>query len=390
MLDPFAIIAPVRDPDGHIADFEYAYANTAMGENAHVDREALIGRRLLDVRPAHRSSGLFEMYCHTLDSGEPLVLDGFSYEDEWGGELKVRRYDIRANRLDDALACTWRDVTPELNERQALEDRVLQQATISRLSRWSCLGDGGMHVAPDRIRDRLTDDLAAQDDVDHGEVLGIEAEFDGPTYEEWLDPVAVGEQRHRGGLCHPAGDRPPEGLADDCWIGAFRRTVGEEAGDGRGLGLGVHTGVGDLLGPGHERVVELFEALDARSLRLGQETLTYIAVQPFLLSPPSWRVGLGVNEVHAEHGTGPGELGGAVWGAVIEVQIFGHTTAADGGTQHLLAGAGVLLFHPPALDQKAGVVVDEQEKLGAARSRPARVGDERPDEDVADPDLVAP
>ena len=40
--------------------------------------------------PAHRSSGLFEMYCHTLDSGEPLVLDGFSYEDDWGGELKVR------------------------------------------------------------------------------------------------------------------------------------------------------------------------------------------------------------------------------------------------------------------------------------------------------------
>ena len=69
MLDPFAIIAPVRDAEGHIADFEYAYANTAMGENAHVDREALIGRRLLEVRPAHRSSGLFEMYCHTLDSG---------------------------------------------------------------------------------------------------------------------------------------------------------------------------------------------------------------------------------------------------------------------------------------------------------------------------------
>ena len=53
MLDPFAIIAPVRDRDGHITDFEYAYANTAMAENVHMDREALIGRRLLDVRPAH-------------------------------------------------------------------------------------------------------------------------------------------------------------------------------------------------------------------------------------------------------------------------------------------------------------------------------------------------
>ena len=72
-----------------------------------------------------------------------------------------------------------------------------------------------MHVAPDRERGRLADDLAVEDDVDHGQVLGIKAELDGPTDEEWLDPIAVGEQRHRGGLCHPAGDRPPEGLADN-------------------------------------------------------------------------------------------------------------------------------------------------------------------------------
>jgi len=151
MLDPFAIIAPVRDAEGHIADFEYAYANTAMGENAHVDREALIGRRLLDVRPAHRSSGLFEMYCHTLDSGEPLVLDGFSCEDNWAGELKVRWYDIRANRLDGALACTWRDVTLA-HERKALEDRVLQQATISRLSRFVLSGAAEEQILDEAVR----------------------------------------------------------------------------------------------------------------------------------------------------------------------------------------------------------------------------------------------
>jgi hypothetical protein len=113
------------------------------------------------------------------------------------------------------------------------------------------------------------------------------------------------------------------------------------------------------------------------------------AVQSFLLSPPSWRVWLGVHEVHAEHSTGPGELGRAVWGAVVQVQVLGHTTAADGGAQHVLAGAGVLLFHEAALDQQAGVVVNQQEELGPPRARPARVGDERSDEDVADPDLVA-
>ena len=94
MLDPFAIITPVRDRDGHIADFEYVYANTAMAENVHVDREALIGRRLLDVRPEHRSSGLFEIYCHALDSGEALVLDGLSCEEVSNGEVRLRWYDV--------------------------------------------------------------------------------------------------------------------------------------------------------------------------------------------------------------------------------------------------------------------------------------------------------
>ena len=152
MLDPFAIIAPVRDRDGHVTDFEYAYANTAMAENVHMDREALTGRRLLDVRPAHETSGLFEMYCHTLDSGEPLVLDGFSCEDVSNGEVKLRWYDVRANRVDDALACTWRDVTPELDERQALEDRVLQQATISRLSRFVLSGAAEEQILDEAVQ----------------------------------------------------------------------------------------------------------------------------------------------------------------------------------------------------------------------------------------------
>ena len=152
MLDPFAIITPVRDLDGHITDFEYAYANTAMAENVHVDCEALTGRRLLDVRQAHRSSGLFEMYCHAFDSGEPLALDGWFYEDKWGGEVKLRWYDIRANSVEGALAVTWRDVTLAHNERQALEQRVLQQATISRLSRFVLSGAGEEQILDQAVK----------------------------------------------------------------------------------------------------------------------------------------------------------------------------------------------------------------------------------------------
>ena len=182
ILDPFAVITPVRGLDGHITDFEYAYANTAMAENVHVDRKALIGRRLLDVRPAHRASGLFEMYCHTLDSGVPLALDGWFYEDEWGGELNARRYDIRVNSLDDALACAWRDVMPELEERRALEDRVSQQATISHLSRFVLGG-----VAEQQILDEAVKAVAEALHVELAKYLELS-----PRQDRFLLRAAVG------------------------------------------------------------------------------------------------------------------------------------------------------------------------------------------------------
>jgi hypothetical protein len=46
----------------------------------------------------------------------------------------------------------------------------------------------------------------------------------------------------------------------------------------------VHPGVGDLLGPGGEGVVELGEALDVGGLGLGQEALADVAVEALLLA----------------------------------------------------------------------------------------------------------
>ena len=87
--DPFAVVAPVRDPDGHITDFECGFAKTTMGEEIRVDSRALVGCRLFDVRPAHRSSGLFKMYCHTLCTWASLLLDvGTSRQGIVGHEIE--------------------------------------------------------------------------------------------------------------------------------------------------------------------------------------------------------------------------------------------------------------------------------------------------------------
>jgi len=119
LIDPFVILRAVRDETGRIVDFVYEFANEAACVANGVAREELIDRRLLDLLPEHQSAGLIELYARTVETGEPLVLDDFGYTDSWGGERMDRVFDVRASKLGDAIAYTWRDVT----ERRAAERR---------------------------------------------------------------------------------------------------------------------------------------------------------------------------------------------------------------------------------------------------------------------------
>jgi hypothetical protein len=78
-------------------------------------------------------------------------------------------------------------------------------------------------------------------------------------------------------------------------------------------------GVGHLLGPGGEVVVQLLEALDAGGFCLGEEPLSDVAVEPFLLSPTSRLIGLAVHKVGAEHRAGPCQLRGTIRRSVVGV-----------------------------------------------------------------------
>jgi diguanylate cyclase (GGDEF)-like protein/PAS domain S-box-containing protein len=117
-LDPAVILEAVRDVDGVLVDFSYADANDSACALTGLDREQLVGTRLLDLLPSVSGSSLFDMYSRAVDTGEPIVLDGFTYHDDLNGE--PRSYDIRCVRVADSLSLTWRDVT----ERQAAVDRL--------------------------------------------------------------------------------------------------------------------------------------------------------------------------------------------------------------------------------------------------------------------------
>ncbi|MGZ6272762.1 MAG: GAF domain-containing protein [Candidatus Limnocylindrales bacterium] len=123
LIDPFVILRVVRDRTGRIVDFIYEFANEAACVANHVGREELIGRRLLDLLPEHESAGLIELYARTVETGEPLVLDDLLYTDSWGGERMERVFDVRASKIGDALAYTWRDIT----ERRAADRRRAEE-----------------------------------------------------------------------------------------------------------------------------------------------------------------------------------------------------------------------------------------------------------------------
>lgn len=109
LLDPSVLLQAVRDGDGAVVDFIFADANDAACVYNQRPREELIGTPMLTLLPGIAESEMFAMYVHTVESGEPLILDGFAYPHEVVGS--ERHFDIRAVRVGDALSFTWRDVT---------------------------------------------------------------------------------------------------------------------------------------------------------------------------------------------------------------------------------------------------------------------------------------
>lgn len=120
MLDPWVMFEPIRDERDRIVDFVFSEANVRACEYNQMSREQMIGASLLTLLPGHRGSELFASYVRVIESGDPLVLDDFSYPREiYRGE--PRRYDIRAVRVDGGMSYTWRDVTARYESKQRIE-----------------------------------------------------------------------------------------------------------------------------------------------------------------------------------------------------------------------------------------------------------------------------
>ncbi|HLZ36938.1 MAG TPA: PAS domain-containing protein [Mycobacteriales bacterium] len=125
--DPLGILTAVRAEDDAaggpaegIVDFEYAYLNDAASRSLGQAAADVVGRRLGELVPEMRTSGVLDLYRRVVESGEPLVAPAVPFEGTFAGRRLAGVFDLRATRLGDGLVVLWRDVTDRAEAASAL------------------------------------------------------------------------------------------------------------------------------------------------------------------------------------------------------------------------------------------------------------------------------
>lgn len=118
-LDGIMAFASVRDENGEITDFQWLLANFISAQTLGRGKGDLTGKRLLDVVPDAKKSGLFDIYKSVVDTS---ISQQFEREFDLSGEVKW--FYMAAVKLDDGLIVTYTDVT----EKTIAESRLTQYA----------------------------------------------------------------------------------------------------------------------------------------------------------------------------------------------------------------------------------------------------------------------
>lgn len=128
LLDPQVLLEAVRASDGRVVDFVYRELNQATCDYLGLSREELLGRGVVETMPGIKDT-LLPGYIRCVETGEPLILDDFAYDNEVLRD--TRRYDLRASRATPtAIVVTWRDVSDRflIAQRAAAAEAKFRQA----------------------------------------------------------------------------------------------------------------------------------------------------------------------------------------------------------------------------------------------------------------------
>ena len=125
-LNPVVLGQPVRDARGKTVDFISVDFNQSACDFIGLDREHILGKRLVELFPQLKATGLLARFIETADTGRPTAVDDFPFPMEDG---EVHRMDIRAVPADEWVSFAWRDNS----ERYAAMERIAASEERFRL-----------------------------------------------------------------------------------------------------------------------------------------------------------------------------------------------------------------------------------------------------------------
>lgn len=129
--DGFMIFESIRNEDGAITDFRWAYTNPAAERLLGRSHEDLVGKQLLEEMPGNREDGIFDAYVQVVETGQV-----------WQREFLYAHEGLRhwfrttAAKTEDGFAVAFADITANKEaeaELRASEDRfrsAFEQAAV--------------------------------------------------------------------------------------------------------------------------------------------------------------------------------------------------------------------------------------------------------------------
>ncbi len=72
--DGFTILRPIRNDSGEVVDFAWVYENRTIARLNGTDPQTIIGKRLLELFPAHKGTSILEAYVRVAVTGERQII----------------------------------------------------------------------------------------------------------------------------------------------------------------------------------------------------------------------------------------------------------------------------------------------------------------------------
>ncbi len=130
LLDAFGSFTAIRDEAGSIVDFRMDQANKAARAITGATPLGEVGEGLVETLAWHHKQGLFDDFCHVMETGEPLATQTLEHDD---AKHLVRAYEVRAARIGDRLMVGWREVTGQLLAAAELERRNRELTLVGEM-----------------------------------------------------------------------------------------------------------------------------------------------------------------------------------------------------------------------------------------------------------------